>query len=163
MIGKIVKTVVRECHQDHKDDRKDRENGHPQDRQRQQRFVELFIHQRLKIVFRALQFVAGLQDLFTDLVLLNIGIPGINKCYDEEDRQNTVKQNEERVIAVDCAASFLVRFYGTQRGEFSEIIKPGLRRVRIEHIKVKERLENEEENPPSPLPSCTGPKSHNKV
>ena len=51
----------------------------------------------------------------------------------------------------------------TQRAELAQVIEPGLRRIRIEHIKIEEGLEHEEENTPSPLASCTGTEPHNKV
>ena len=68
--------------------------------------------------------MTGFQDFFTDLVLLNVDIPGVDKANNEKNCQYAIEQNEERVVAVNSSASFLMGFNRAQCTEFSKVVQP---------------------------------------
>ena len=149
---------VGERHQDHEEDGQYREHEHAQRGQRQQRLVELAVRQGLYIVLGALELLAGGQDLLGDLVLADVGSPGVQKRQHEEQRQHAVEQDEEGVVAVDGLATLLVGLNDAQGVQLAQV-----RRAEVHHVQVEHRLEQEEQYAPAPLAAGEGTGAHHQV
>ena len=148
---------VGEGHQNHEDDRQDGEHEDAQGRQGQQRFVELVVRQGGNVILGALELLAGGQDLLADLVLTDVHPPGVDEGQDEEDGQNTVKEDEEGVVAILGHAADLGGFHGTQGAHLGQV-----RASEEEDVQVEHRLEKEEQNAAHVLSPCEGAETHHQ-
>ena len=133
----MLEVIVGEGHQDHKEDghhRKDQDTGQ---REGQQGAVEVVVHQGVEVVPAALEGLAASQDFLGNLVLLDVGPPGVDKGHNKEEGQDAVKQDFEGVVAVNgfrhfnhAEAALLlhhlgVSFHGAQAGQLAQPIAAG--------------------------------------
>ena len=160
--------VVGECNQDHEKDGQHRKDKDAQRGQGEQRLVEVVIHQGAEVVLAALQRLAGPQDLFRDLVLADIGSPGVEKGNDKEDRQNAVEQDAEGVIAGlihPGVQELIVQSVGDGMllAEGRQHLQPVCAAAGDHHVDDKDDLKQKEHQSAEHLPAGNAAKAHHGI
>ena len=97
----MVGIVVRECHQDHEDNGDNGEDDDTDGRERKEGAMEIAVDQGAEIVLIVTDVFAVFFEFLMDARLLDIQRPSVDKGDDEEDRQDAVEKDLERIVVIN--------------------------------------------------------------